>query len=101
MPTRTPANSGVLIHVSHTPRSIEEIDAKPPLTGTVLAVGGGVPWLREGETVAFDATKATFFVGRCGDSRNEFDCSEALIHQRDVLAVIVADKPTACCARDA
>lgn len=82
--TVKPANDGVLLDTAiYQGRDVD--DAEKPALGLVIEVGRGVPWLKPGTAVVYRPQGAiAFFIDR------------ALVHQRDVLAIV--EHPLPCSA---
>jgi hypothetical protein len=91
MPTfapATPANGGVLLEVlaiEPLTAGFSSVDDTPPAMGKVVAVGGGVPWLKPETVVAYSPFSA-----------RPVGISQALVDQRHILATFKVTCPNAC-----
>jgi hypothetical protein len=87
----TPSNHGVVVRMDH--RAPNE----PHATGTVLAYGGGVPWLMVGQRVLYAIAEATaqwvdirdyaHIAARCGQTGGSNPVTHEMVHLIDQRAI--------------
>lgn len=89
-----PANGGVLAQLTSEPTNSAIDYTAAPRTAYVIRVGGGVRWLKPGECVVIDPSKAHYYAGPIARRDNDVACEAdrregdfVVIDQRHVLAV--------------